>query len=44
MIAAQAAAMRGTDFWDERPLILPSDRAAILARRRLMQLRKAEAG
>ncbi|MDQ4419285.1 aromatic ring-hydroxylating dioxygenase subunit alpha [Sphingobium sp. DEHP117] len=44
MIAAQAAAMRGTDFWEERPLILPSDRAAILARRRLMQLRKAEAG
>jgi hypothetical protein len=28
MIAAQAEAMAGEDFWDLRPLILPSDKAA----------------
>lgn len=44
MIAAQAEAMAGTDFWDMRPVILPSDKAAIMARRRLMQLRRGEAG
>lgn len=43
MIAAQAEAMAGEDFWELRPLILPSDAAAIRARRRLMQLRRAEA-
>ena len=43
MIAAQAEALAGQDFWEARPVILPSDRAAILARRRLMQLRRAEA-
>ncbi|MCW1402615.1 aromatic ring-hydroxylating dioxygenase subunit alpha [Novosphingobium sp. MW5] len=43
MVAAQAEALAGEDFWDARPVILPSDRAAILARRRLMQMRKAEA-
>ncbi len=42
MIAAQAEAMGGVDFWELKPLILASDRAAILARRRLMQMRKAE--
>lgn len=42
MIAAQAQAMGNADFWDLRPLILPSDKAAILARRKLMQMRKAE--
>ena len=42
MITAQAEAMGDADFWDLRPVILASDRAAILARRRLMQLRKAE--
>ena len=42
MIAAQAEAMAGQDFWDCRPLILASDKAAILARRRLMQMRKSE--
>ena len=40
MIAAQAEAMAGDDFWDARPLILPSDKAAILARRKLMQMRR----
>jgi len=44
MIAAQVEAMAGADFWDCRPLILPSDKAAVLARRKLMQLRNAEAG
>ena len=43
MVAAQAEAMAGEDFWDLKPLILASDKAAILARRRLMQMRKAEA-
>ncbi|NLR72061.1 hypothetical protein HGI47_14390 [Novosphingobium sp. ERN07] len=43
MVAAQAEAMAGADFWDLRPVILPSDAAAIRARRRLMQMRKAEA-
>lgn len=42
MITAQAEAMGDADFWDLRPVILASDKAAILARRRLMQLRKAE--
>jgi vanillate O-demethylase monooxygenase subunit len=42
MITAQAEAMGEADFWDLKPLILASDKAAILARRRLMQLRKAE--
>lgn len=44
MLAAQAEAMAGTDFWALRPVILPSDAAAIRARRRLMQMRRAEAG
>ncbi len=42
MIASAQAALGETDFWDARPLILPSDAAAIRARRRLMQLRKKE--
>lgn len=43
MLAAQAEAMGDEDFWALKPLILASDKAAILARRRLMQLRNAEA-
>ena len=43
MIRAQQAAMAGADFWDLHPVILPSDAAAIRARRRLMQLRREEA-
>jgi len=43
MIADQAEAMGGADFWDLHPVILPSDAAAIRARRRLMQMRRAEA-
>ncbi|WP_225206077.1 aromatic ring-hydroxylating dioxygenase subunit alpha [Novosphingobium huizhouense] len=42
MIAAQAEAMGDADFWVLKPLILPSDAAAIRARRRMMQLRRAE--
>lgn len=42
MIAAQAEAMAGEDFWDLRPLILPSDKAAVMARRKLMQMRREE--
>ena len=42
MIAAQAEAMAGEDFWELRPVVLPSDAAAIRARRRLMQLRRVE--
>jgi vanillate O-demethylase monooxygenase subunit len=43
MISAQAEAMAGADFWEMKPLILASDRAAILARRKLMQMRNSEA-
>lgn len=42
MITAQVEAMAGEDFWNLKPLVLPSDKAAILARRKLMQLRRAE--
>ena len=38
MIRAQQDAMAGQDFWEARPVILPSDKAAILVRRRMMQL------
>lgn len=44
MISAQAEAMGSTDFWDMRPLILPSDKAAILARRKLKQMMNTEMG
>ena len=42
MIEAAHDALAGTDFWDARPVILPSDAGAIRARRRLMQLRSRE--
>lgn len=42
IISAQAEALGDADFWQLRPLILASDKAAILARRRLMQMMKAE--
>jgi vanillate O-demethylase monooxygenase subunit len=44
MIRAQQAAMKGRDFWEMRPVILPSDAAAIRARRRLMQMRREQEG
>jgi len=43
MIASVQEGFAGRDFWEARPLILPSDAGAIRARRRLMQLRRAEA-
>jgi vanillate O-demethylase monooxygenase subunit len=43
MVRAAQDAMDGQDFWDLRPVILASDAAAIRARRRLMQMRRAEA-
>lgn len=43
MIRAQQQAMAGQDFWALRPVIMPSDAAAIRARRRLMQMRRDEA-
>ena len=43
MIASAQSGFAGQDFWEARPIILPSDAAAIRARRRLMQLRRAEA-
>lgn len=44
MLHAQQEAMGGADFWDLRPVVLPSDAGAIRVRRRMMQLRRAEAG
>lgn len=44
MIRAQQEAMKGRDFWAMRPVIMPSDAAAIRARRRLMQMRREERG
>lgn len=44
MIASAHEGLAGQDFWDARPLILPSDAGAIRARRRMMQLRNAETG
>lgn len=43
MILSVQEGFGGADFWDARPVILPSDAGAIRARRRLMQLRRAEA-
>lgn len=43
MIESAHAGLAGQDFWDAKPLILPSDAGAIRARRRLMQLRRKEA-
>jgi vanillate O-demethylase monooxygenase subunit len=43
MIEAVHEQLGGEDFWAARPVILPTDKAAVLARRRLMQLRHAEA-
>ncbi len=42
MIESAHDGLGGQDFWDARPLILPSDAGAVRARRRLMQLRKEE--
>lgn len=44
LIEAAEAGLGGEDFWAARPLILPSDAGAVRVRRRLMQLRRPEAG
>jgi len=44
MIEAVQRSMGDKDFWDERPVILNVDAAAVRARRRLAQLRREEAG
>jgi vanillate O-demethylase monooxygenase subunit len=43
MIEAAQEALGTQDFWEARPAILETDAGAIRARRRLMQLRRAEA-
>jgi len=43
MVEAVHERLGGEDFWDARPVILPTDKAGIMVRRRLMQLRRAEA-
>jgi vanillate O-demethylase monooxygenase subunit len=43
MLHAQQEAMGDGDFWELRPVILPSDAGAIRVRRRMMQLLRAEA-
>lgn len=42
MVEAVHRQLGDQDFWDARPLILPTDKAAVLVRRRLMQLRREE--
>ena len=42
MLHAQQQAMGEADFWDLKPIILPSDAGAIRVRRRMMQLRRVE--
>ena len=44
MLKSAAEGMAGEDFWALKPLILPTDAGAIRARRRLLQLRRQEAG
>ena len=44
MIEAVQAAMGETDFWAMKPMILKGDVGAVRARRRLMRLRRMEAG
>jgi vanillate O-demethylase monooxygenase subunit len=43
MLEAVQANLGDQDFWDARPISLPTDAGAIRARRELMKLRKAEA-
>ncbi|SLK00159.1 aromatic ring-hydroxylating dioxygenase subunit alpha [Novosphingobium mathurense] len=43
MIEAAQQSLGTRDFWDARPAILETDAGAIRARRRMMQLRRAEA-
>ncbi|MDA5194220.1 aromatic ring-hydroxylating dioxygenase subunit alpha [Govanella unica] len=43
MVKAVHQRMAGRDFWDMEPLILPGDKAAILARRTISRLLESEA-
>jgi vanillate O-demethylase monooxygenase subunit len=43
MLTAVQKRMAGRDFWDMRPLLLSSDKAAVLARRTLARLIEADA-
>lgn len=43
MVRSAQEGMGGKDFWDNHPVILPTDAAAIRVRRRMMQLARAEA-
>jgi phenylpropionate dioxygenase-like ring-hydroxylating dioxygenase large terminal subunit len=42
MIEAQQSAMKSTDFWAEKPIVLPEDGAAIRARHSMAKLIRAE--
>jgi len=42
MLIAVQESMAGRDFWDMKPLLLPSDKAAVLARRTLDRLAATE--
>jgi len=42
MLEAQQRAMKSTDFWAERPIVLPEDGGAVRARRTLAKLIRAE--
>ncbi len=44
MIESAHSGLGEQDFWDARPLILPSDAGAVRARRRLMAMRNAQSG
>lgn len=44
MLAAVQERMAGRDFWEMKPLLLPSDKAAVLARRTLDRLAAEERG
>jgi len=43
MIEAVQRALGDTDFWDAEPAIIATDAGAIAVRRRLAQMRRAEA-
>ena len=44
MIEAVQSRMAGADFWDLKPMVLKGDVGAIRARRRLLKLKRQEAG
>jgi vanillate O-demethylase monooxygenase subunit len=42
MIAAQSKRLNGRDFWEMKPLLLPTDAGAVRARRILLKLIEVE--